>query len=217
MSDDMDLQDSAGAADDGLGDALGAGDTEFVVPEQKAKNPGQFAIFGLVAVAAAATYFMYAKTGPQSAAAANTDVAADAAITQFLTNGQSSLETMERMRASTEKVVQRFMKYPANTQVPLGSLRANPFRIVAAVPKADETAAAAKRKREEERAAAVRAVGGLQLQSVIHSDKVRACMINNALYQEGQQVDGFTIERITPGSVIVKQNGFRFGLTMQQK
>jgi hypothetical protein len=218
MSDDNDLQDGGTAGgDDGLGGALGAGDSEFVVPSEKPKGGGQFAIFGLVAVAAAVTYFMYWKTGPQDAAAATTDAAANAAITQFLTDGQASLRTMEQMRASTEKVVARFMKYPANTQVPLGQLRANPFRFMEAAPKADATAAAAKRKREEERAAATRAVGGLQLQSVIHSDKVRACMINNAMYQEGQQVDAFTVERIEPGGVIVKTNGFRFSLKMQQK
>ena len=54
----------------------------------------------------------------------------------------------------------------------------------------------------------------LALQSVIVSDARSACMINRTLYTEGQQVDIFTIERITPTAVIVKANGFRFELKM---
>jgi hypothetical protein len=41
-------------------------------------------------------------------------------------------------------------------------------------------------------------------------------MINNTLYLEGQTVEGFLIERITPASVIVRQETYRFELRMQQ-
>jgi type II secretory pathway component PulC len=41
-------------------------------------------------------------------------------------------------------------------------------------------------------------------------------MINNTLYSEGQQVESFTIEKITPDSVIVKNGSYRFELKMQR-
>jgi len=67
----------------------------------------------------------------------------------------------------------------------------------------------------EEKAVALRAVQGLQLQSIMHSDTRRACLINNTLYSEGQQVDSLVIEKIQPKSVIVKSGPYRFGVRIQ--
>ena len=44
----------------------------------------------------------------------------------------------------------------------------------------------------------------------------RACMINNAMYREGQTVSGFVIEKIAQSGVIVRQDVYRFELKMQQ-
>jgi len=41
-------------------------------------------------------------------------------------------------------------------------------------------------------------------------------MINNTLYQEGQQIDSFIIEKIAPAGVIVKSGTYRFELKMQK-
>ena len=41
-------------------------------------------------------------------------------------------------------------------------------------------------------------------------------MINNTMFVEGQQIDGFTIEKINPSSVIVKNGSYRFELQMQK-
>ena len=62
----------------------------------------------------------------------------------------------------------------------------------------------------------LKAVQELQLQSVMHSDAMQACMIDNTLYREGQQVGGFTVEKINPNAVIVKNGAYRFELRMQQ-
>jgi hypothetical protein len=50
----------------------------------------------------------------------------------------------------------------------------------------------------------------------MHSDARKACMINNVVYLEGQQVDGFVIRTINPASVIVQQDRYRFELKMQR-
>jgi hypothetical protein len=41
-------------------------------------------------------------------------------------------------------------------------------------------------------------------------------MINNVLYREGQNLESFTIEKITQASVVVKNGPYRFELTMQK-
>jgi len=43
-----------------------------------------------------------------------------------------------------------------------------------------------------------------------------ACMINNTIYREGQQIDQLTIEKISPTSVIVRTGAYRFELTLQK-
>jgi Type II secretion system protein B len=72
-----------------------------------------------------------------------------------------------------------------------------------------------KQRREQARQAALKAVQELALQSIMFSENRRACMINNSLYREGQQVDDFTVDKISPQSVIVKTGPYRFELRMQ--
>jgi hypothetical protein len=62
----------------------------------------------------------------------------------------------------------------------------------------------------------MKASTALQLQSIVHSGSRKACMINNTLYAEGQQVDQFTIEKIEASRVIVKSGAYRFELKMQR-
>ena len=111
---------------------------------------------------------------------------------------------MEQMLRNTEKVVQQFLNYPSMTQVPLSDLHDQPVPpSVRSAPDA-ENDAAERVPREEERHAMLKAVQGLQLQSVMCGDARKACMINNTLYREGQTDRGFTIEKISPNAVIVK-------------
>jgi hypothetical protein len=116
--------------------------------------------------------------------------------------------------------VKQFLKYPSVQQVPLGDLTGNPFRIA---PSTEKTTASInldaereKKKREEERLAVLRAVNNLQLQSVMSGGARSSCMINNALYTEGQQVEEFTVEKVSPNSVIVRYGSYRFELRMQR-
>ena len=121
---------------------------------------------------------------------------------------------MQTMLKDTEKVVKQFLEYPSLTQVPLSSLHTNPFKSGAEKPadKVDDTEEALARKREEERLAATKSSEALKLQSIIYSGSRKACMINNTLYKEGEQIEQFTIEKIEPGRVIVKTGQYRFEL-----
>ena len=159
---------------------------------------------------------MYKRQGPASAAAANVETAAaQQTIDNFLTTGPNGIKTMETMLHNTEKIVQQFLDYPSVPQVPLSALRTNPFRFSKPDADAKPDEAAEKKKKEEEKSAALRSSQALNLQSII-SGNHRACMINNTLYTEGQQVDSFTIEKISPNSVVVKTGVYRFELRMQK-
>jgi hypothetical protein len=218
----MNDQGGAGAGED-LSAALAGGETEFVATEEKKPvvTQGMMYLLLLLAVGGGGTYYMYQRSGgPSSAAAATTAETAKAqqTITTFLASGSQGMKNMESMLKDTEKVVQQFNDYPSVTQVPLSGLQTNPFKFAkadgASSAKADEEAA--KKKREEELQAGLKASQALNLQSIIHSGTRKACMINNTLYMEGQQVEQFTIEKINPGSVVLRTGAFRYERKMQR-
>jgi hypothetical protein len=209
------------AAEDGASydDAADAGgETAYIGGESRQPlSKGTVAMFVLLAVAGAGTYFMYVRTGPQSAAAAS-DPKAQQVIKQYMTDRDKNLFAMEKMLRDTKGFVEQFLNYPSVKQIPLSALSANPFRVTAATsdtpgPADDQRD---KKRREEERLAILKSVNGLQLQSVMHSDSRKSCMVNNTLYLEGQQVESFTIEKISPNSVIVRNGSYRFELRMQR-
>jgi hypothetical protein len=217
---DADGQDEA----NDLHSALTQGETEFVSAEPRQRLSGSTLVFaGLLLAAGATMYFMYWRSGPRVAAAKPNpeSVEASKAINSFLSDAKGNLKLMEVMLRNTERVVQRFLSYPSLTQVPLTDLKTNPFRLRGpttqpGLMQAEVDPSIEKRRLETERAEALAKVRTLKLQSILHSETRKACMINNALYGEGQTVNGFTIERITPSAVIVKSGGVRFEVKMQK-
>jgi hypothetical protein len=196
----------------------GGEESGFVASEQvKPKvSAVTLAMMGVIALGAGGVWFMYQKAGgPSTATAASAAETAQAkkTINSFLDNGGQNVKNMEQMLKDTQRYVQQFLN-PMVKQVPLAELRQNPFRQKANDGKADDAAAA--RKREEERQAMLKAVQALQLQSVMYGDTRKACMINNSLYREGQQVDSFTIDKINATSIVVKNGEYRFELKMQR-
>jgi hypothetical protein len=214
---DQDGQDpSEDAAPDFNNEGDDAGDSAFVVTQEKEPlSKGSVAMFVLLTVAGAGAYFMYARSGTQSATAA-VDLKAQQVIKQFMTERAKNPDAMKQMLRDTEEKVRWFRNYPGDNQRPL---TANPFRMT---PLADAGTPVApdnerdKKLREEERIAVLKDVNALQLQSVMHSDARKSCMINNSLYLEGQQVESFTIEKISPNAVIVRHGSYRFELRMQR-
>lgn len=185
-------------------------------PAKPRINQSTLVLIALVALGGGGLYLMHLKSGPKAAAAAEVQQAS-AAITSFLSDGTKNIGQMRQMLRDTEKVVDLFEKYPANTQVPIEKLRTNPFRVAAPSQAAGEPSdATLQRRREAERQLALAAVQKLQLQSVIHSDSQKACMVNNTMVREGQTVEGFVIERINSNAVIVRKGSYRFELRMQR-
>jgi len=219
-SSDYQTDESAGgdaAGQDGSLDFNQAQNTDFVVTEPKKKlNTTTAVLFVVVALGGGALYLMHLRAGPSSAAAA-ANPAANATVEQFLNGGQTNIVQMERMLKETQKVVDQFLAYPSVTQIPLTALQTNPFRqLLGGDSSAAASAAELARKKEEEKAAMLKALQGLQLQSVISMGAKSTCMVNNAMYREGQKVEDFTIEKITSNSVIVRNGTYRFELKMQR-
>lgn len=211
-------------AEDGSALATG-GDDEFVVTEEKQPvSKSTLVMFFILVVGAAGFYYMYRKAGPSSAKASvsKESVEANQTITTFLSGGDSNIKSMLSLLKTTEKRVQQFLTYPNTKQIPLSDLRTNPFRQFAEAPTVagpDAGAlseAAEKKRREEERQAILRAVQSLQLQSIMFSPDRSVCMINSNMYREGQSIDNFTVEKISPTSIVVKNGQYRFELRMQR-
>ena len=158
---------------------------------------------------------MYLRGGPQKANAADAGTAQT--INTFLADGERHVSLMKQMLKETDKVVLRFRQSTAQSQIPLEMLRTNPFQMEVATktPAASEENSASRRRREEERSAAIASVQSIKLQSVLFGAQ-RAALINNKLVQEGGEIEGFTVEKITADSVIVRTGIYRFELKMQR-
>ena len=125
---------------------------------------------------------------------------------------------MKQTLKETEKIVKQFRTYPGKTQVPLEQLHTNPFRELP--PKTDDTGVVVNNrdaeKAEELHKQAIAAVAEVKLQSIVRGSKVRACMVNNTLYKEGQQIGILKIEQVTTNSVIVSSGQYRFEIKMKE-
>src|SRR5437764_7434678 len=120
-------------------------DGSFVSDAPKGPSKGALGVLALLVAFGGALYFMYIRTGPQSANGATQEqVAAKTTIDEFLQNGGGSAKLMEQTLKDTEKVVQEFQANSVKNQVPLESLGTNPFRLKLPEPeskKEDDTAA----------------------------------------------------------------------------
>src|SRR5947208_172254 len=88
----------------------------------------------------------------------------------------------------------------ASAEETLDALQTNPFRVTGGSSE-DADDATNKRKLAEQRQVVLKSFQTLQLQSIMYGEKNRSCLINNALYREGQTVNGFVIEKITSDNV----------------
>lgn len=185
---------------------------EYHLPK-RTTNFSSVLMFVLLAVLAGGGFLMYFHNASAASAAGTPITGEQSTVTDFLSSGSDKLSAMGKDLHDTHQLIQQFLVYPAKTQVPLAELRTNPFRKAqGAVRPQESTEAVGRERQDEERAAMLQAVEGLRLQSVITSGMRRSCMINNTLYQEGQQINAFAIEQINPQSVVVRNGMYRFEL-----
>lgn len=208
--------DSSGGDD--LAGVLSPMSTDAMAAAKNRRNNVILAVLVLVGVGIAVKQFVTSGTKSASAATTNTGVATGtgagrgakaSAVEQFLSAGAGDMKAARELMRHTEQVVQTFKTYPSVNQVPLGSLKVNPFQQHPLAKGADGDEASASRQ-SRERADATTAAQSLQLRSILHSKIAPACLMNNMLLREQQAVNGFVVERINPSSVIVHRGIYRF-------
>jgi hypothetical protein len=160
-------------------------------------------LFGLVFAVLVASYFAYLKSGPQ-AARAFSQPGTSGVIGELPVDRPVDMASLQKRLTSIRRSTERLAATAVNAQVPLDELKADPF-----------DAHPADAPEHLSHAAAVRAVRGLHLQSVLVTNQNRSCTINDGLFLEGQRLEGFTVERITAGSVIVRSGPYRFELLVR--
>jgi hypothetical protein len=163
----------------------------------------------LVVAAVGGLWFMHWKAGPNEAAAESN---AQKTIKNFLGDGKKEVASMKTALADTERQVAELRQFPAAAQVPLEDLQRNPFAEKAG----DAKPTASHSQLENERAAALKKASTLKLKSIVYSGTNRSCILNNRFCQEGDEVDGFTVERVGQSSVILKNGSFRFELKVSR-
>ena len=190
-------------------------DGAFVDGQKPKSNIGMLATLGAVAILGAGA-FLYMKKGPQQAAADTVDQSASATINEFL-HGSTGSQMMAQTIKDTEKVVQEFKEHSHKAQVPTAELITNPFRLQEPKPQTTDVAEVvpSRIREDEERQRISTEANALELQSILRGGR-SACLLNNALYHEGEQINGFTIDEIRPKSIIVHQGKYRFELTMKK-
>jgi hypothetical protein len=225
MEHDQDQQAHSDAAGDGdtggagdLTDVLGGQEASFVSDEKKPLSTATVIMAGLLLACGAGTYLMYDRSAKASVEPTAETAAAQTTITEFLSDDKANVNKMKDLLENTEKAVEQFKASPGKKQVPLDDLQTNPFRIAGSAdpnnPDENLDAATAKKREEAARAAALKAAQGLKLTLVL-SGRQKSCMINNAVYREGEQVDGFTVEAINADSVIVRLDQTKFKIPIR--
>ena len=169
-------------------------------------------LMGVLLACGAVVGLMYLRNGPQSAGAATGPENA-AVVDAFLGNSDEHVTMMRKSLQSTDKVVEDFRNYAKRPQVPLSKLRANPFKESEANRPATAGSPQGNNHQQQERAEAMKAAESLQLQSVLRGPH-DACLINNSLVEQGQQVNGFTVELVKNDSVVVRKGAYRFEIRM---
>jgi hypothetical protein len=212
--------DSAGGGGGDLSDVLGNQEASFVSDEKKSLSTGTVIMAGLLLACGAGTYFMYNRSAPASTAPSADTAAAQKTITQFLSDDKDNVNKMKDLLVNTEKAVEQFRASPGKVQVPVDDLQTNPFRVadVDTTKKTgdeDVDKLTAKKREEAAKAAALKAAQALNLQFVM-SGKRKSCMINNAVYREGQAVGEFTVESINTDSVVIRKDEQKFELKIKK-
>lgn len=209
----------AGGADD-LSGVLGEQEVSFVSGEKKPLQTGTLIMAGFLLCAGAGTYLMYKRSAPADTLPTPEAQAAQSTITAFLTNDKANAEKMRDLLENTEKAVEQFRASPGKKQIPVEELQTNPFSLdseddAERPVDANLSDVALKKREAEQRAATLKAAQALNLQFIV-TGKKKSCLINNVKYTEGQTVGEFTIESISPNSVVVRKDDQRFELKMKK-
>ena len=158
------------------------------------------------------------KNSPQSAnAATSLAPAAPGEISEFLAATRLPSEKWNRASDDAGKIADECRFSPGKTQVPVTELKTNPFRLrtPSSMQPVEDSRRFNREPQDRARTPGHPARGAIAAASIHPARRFAPrCLINNTLYQEGQEVDGFVIEEIALTSVVVHKGVYRFELKM---
>lgn len=229
---DMDVDSDAAKADVGstqesghdeqMGDAFALEGQAETPPR---RNQSAMLLGGVLLVAVATLWLM--RTGGAAAldqSIGDVELKIESALAQVTTEDGSLVSATDRavLAADTDKVIARFTDNPAQQQVPLDQLRANPFvgrnrnqnaqvtEPVAVTPIDPDVQRLAQRQRvlkdEASRLTLQTVMNGRQPMAVVSGDIVRV----------GDQLGSFTVTRIQPMAVTLTADDHEFYLMMER-
>jgi len=202
-------QTEGGVGGEGGGEENNEADMIFAPEASKPGRNAGMLMIAFVMIGVGVIYFMRARTGgPQIV---NGDaVKAETSIKEFIRDG-NQLINMKHLLESTEKVVKQW-DVDKNAQ-PDKELVFNPFKYVSPNDKGPSMDPNAKDKAQAKaQVKFVEGLNNLRVQYLMVSAFAKTAMINNKLVQEGQEVEGFTVQKITPSEVTFRKtvDGYTF-------
>lgn len=202
-------QSEGGTGGEGGGEENNEADMIFAPEASKPGRNAGMLMIAFVMIGVGVIYFMRVRTGPATATASQQMVVAEGVIKGFDNN---QVTKMKDLLKSTEKVVKMMTDDPnANREDP--KLSANPFKFISpndhgpTVDPNAPTKAQAGAKREF-----LEGMDNLRVQYIMVSQFAKTAMINNKLVQEGQEVEGYAVEKITPQECVFSKTirGYSF-------
>jgi hypothetical protein len=206
-----------GGGGEGGGEENNEADMIFAPEASKPGRNAGMLMIAFVMIGVGVIYFMRARAGGPTA------VRAEVTRAETLIKGfdGTQVRIMEDLLKNTQKVVEQFNdEGKKNREDP--KLAFEPFTFHSPNEKPGEDPND-KMARENAKKLALRKLQFaedlklLRVQSVIVNSFAKTAMINNKLVQEGQEVEGFTIEKLSPNSVIVQRDGQRAEININKE
>ena len=179
---------------------------------------GNLFLAAMFAAGIGGVYLLSLRSGPKkvSAQLQQDELRVDTALAALKSPVSSKSKTMELVKTFYYQTKQR--------QIPLRSLKGNPFVFIpppeakSVVPAKSQDQPDHRTRREEEKqlADALRAAKELTLQSVLMGKHETIAMISNNLLTKGRRIRGWTIVDIRPREVVLKWKDQTYLLKMAQ-
>jgi hypothetical protein len=198
----------AGTGGEGGGEENNEADMIFAPEASKPGRNAGMLMIAFVMIGVGVIYFMRARGGGPAPVSAEA-IRAKELIDRFDGN---QVKKMKDLLESTEKVVRQW-DVDKNAR-PDTELANNPFKFVSPTDHGPTTDPNAKDKEQAKaKAQFLEGLDNMKVQYIMVSAFAKTAMINNKLVQEGQEVDGYAIDKITPQEVFfsktIKSYGFK--------
>ncbi len=184
-------------------------------------NATNLALAGMFIAAVAVLYLLSLRGGPREASAQEkvNEARVDAVLLQL----QASQKAGPGHKSATQEIMDRFYHDAQDRQVPLDNLKGNPFYF-RTPPRTDLTQAAEDSTKEAfasppidiGEADALKRASTLSLQSILSGTHGNVAMISNNLLTTGQSIQGWTVKRIDPKSVLLCRGEQTYVLRMPE-